>query len=197
LWVGRLAGAAVLIAVVVAGSPVRPAQPAVPRSAQAATPAAATLVRATVTIQHRGAGIPAVIVIRLQPPSAAGDGELLLSMFQRERNLTKINRRVLEPIARGMYRTELLFPSGGHWGYYMRFGPGQAGYAGSGIVDLTPEAGVVDTFTAVLHSGLRGAPPYVQPLGYAAFGALAALALAGVWAVLAWLRSARFGRSAA
>lgn len=79
----------------------------------------------------------------------------------------------------------------------MRFGPGQAGYAGSGVVDLTPEAGIVDTFTAVLRTGLRGAPPYVQPLGYAAFGVLAVLALAGVWAVLAWLNSARLGRSAA
>lgn len=106
-------------------------------------------------------------------------------MFQRERITT--NRRVLEPIARGMYRTEFLFPAAGHWGYYMRFGLGQAGFSSSGVVDLTPEAGIVDTFTAVLHSGLRGAPAYVQPLGYAAFGLIAALALAGVWVILAKL----------
>jgi hypothetical protein len=149
---------------------------------------------AEVTIRHRGPSLPAVVLIRLQPQSAAGNGELLLSMFQRDGSV--INRRVLEPIARGVYRTEFPFPSGGHWGYYMRFGPGQAGYSGAGIVDLTPEAGVVDTFTAVLHSGLRRAPPYVQTLGYSAFGILAALALAGVWAILAWLRAARVGRAA-
>lgn len=193
MWIGLLAGVLVLAAVTIAGSPAR-AAPAGPPSDRAATPAATARVTAAVTIRHRGPGLPAVVLIRLQPLSAVGDGELLLSMFD-GRGTT--NRRVLEPVARGMYRTEFPFPSGGHWGYYLRFGPGQAGYAGTGVVDLTPQAGIVDTFTAVLHSGLRGVPPYVQPLGYAAFGVLAALALAGVWAILGWLSSARLGRSAA
>ena len=183
-----------LAAVTVAGSPVRAAPPVGPPSDRAATSAAAARVTAEITIRHRGPGLPAVVVVRLQPLSAAGGGELLLSMFDRRGT---INRRVLEAVARGTYRAEFLFPSGGRWGYYVRFGPGQAGYAGAGVIDMTPEAGLVETFTAVLHSGLRGAPQYVQPLGYAAFGVLAVLALAGVWAILAWLSSARGSRSAA
>jgi hypothetical protein len=78
---------------------------------------------------------------------------------------------------------------GGTWGYYLRFGPGQAGYASGGIVDLSPEAGAVETFTAVFRRGLSRAPQYVQTLGYAVFGLMAALALAGVWAILGWLRA--------
>ncbi len=183
-----------LAAVTVGELPVRAAPPAGSPSDRAAATAAAARVTAEITIRHRGPGLPAVVMVRLRPPAAAGDGELLLSIFDRR---GKVNRRVLEPVARGTYRTEFPFPSGGHWGYYLRFGPGQAGYAGAGVIDITPEAGIVETFTAVLHSGLRGVPPYVQSLGYAFFGGLAVLALAGVWAILAWLSSARGSRSAA
>ncbi len=181
--IGWLAGGVVVVAVTFVGLPAR-----------AAPPDAATRVTAEVTIQHRGPDRPGIVTIRMHPPYAAGDGELLLSIFQHHGGV--INRHVLEPVARGVYRTEFLFPSGGRWGYYMRFGPGQAGYASSGILDLTPEAGTVDTFTAVFRSGLARAPRYVQSLGYAAFGLIAALALAGVWAILAWLRTGRLGQPA-
>lgn len=194
MWIGRLAGAVALVGVTLIASTAGAATPAGPPSKRVATLAAAARVTAEVTIRHRGPGLPAVVLIRLHPQSAAGNGELLLSMFHRDGRV--INRRVLEPMARGVYGTEFPFPSGGTWGYYMRFGPGQAGYSGGGIVDLTPEAGVVDTFRAVLHSGFRGVPPYVQTLGYSAFGILAALALAGVWAILAWVRTARLARAA-
>ena len=185
---GWLASAVLLGAVALFGMPAVGASTARFPPAASGTSTAVARVTGEVTIRHRGPGLPSVVTVRLDPPGATGDGELLLSIFQRDG--TVINRHVLQPIGRGVYRAEFVFPSGGSWGYYMRFGPGQAGYASGGIVDLTPEAGTVDTFGAVFRSGLRRAPRYVQPLGYAAFGLMAALALAGVWAILAWLRTA-------
>lgn len=72
----------------------------------------------------------------------------------------------------------------------MRFGPGQAGFVSAGVVDITPDGGKADAFTGVFHRGLGRAPGFVQPLGYAAFGLIAALALASVSWILVWLRAA-------
>ncbi len=185
---GGLASGVVLGALVLFGMPAAEASTARFPPAASGMSTAVARVTGEVTIRHRGPGLPSVVTVRLYPPGAAGDGELLLSIFQRDG--TVINRHVLQPIGPGVYKAEFVFPSGGSWGYYMRFGPGQAGYASGGIVDLTLEAGTVDTFAAVFRSGLRRAPQYVQPLGYAAFGLMAALALAGVWAILAWLKTA-------
>ena len=87
-----------------------------------------------------------------------------------------------------MYRVEYPFPADGAWRYYMRFGPGQAGFASAGYIGITNQAGGVDQAHAVFRSGLRRAPAYVQPLGYAAFGLIAALAIAGITVVLARMR---------
>lgn len=193
LWIGRLAGAAVLVAVTIAGPLTRAASPVGLPFAQAATSSRAARITAVITIRHLGPGRPSTVTIRLQPPYAARGGELLISMFQGAGSV--INRRVLEPRAPGVYRAEFLFPSGGRWGYYLRFGPGQAGYVSTGIVDLTPEAAIEESFTAVFYSSLTRAPRYVQPLGYAAFGLIAALALAGIWVILARLRTGLLGRS--
>lgn len=164
---------------------------------------AANAITAQVTITHRVPGHPSRVSIRVNPPSAPGSGELLLSIYNPD---GVVNRHVLEPVAPGVYEAEYVFPKGGTWRYYMRFGQGQAGFASVGYVGITPEAGAVDTASAVFRTGLRRAPAYVQPLGYAAFGLMAALALAGVSGVLVRLRNhplsqpmrgARSGRSGA
>jgi hypothetical protein len=152
----------------------------VPARSLASRPAA-TVVRAQIVIVHRGTGSPSLVSIRVDPPSAAGRGELLLSIYN---TAGIINRQVLESVAPGVYEAQYVFPVGGTWRYYMRFGPGQAGFASAGYVHITPEAGSVDSANAVFRSGLRRAPAYVQPLGYAAFGLMALLALAGVSAIL-------------
>ncbi len=141
-------------------------------------------VTAQVTIEHRGSGRPSLVRVRLDPPTAAGGGELLLSIYNGE---GVINRHALQPVAPGVYQDEYVFPQGGLWRYYMRFGPGQAGFASADHVSITPEAGTVDTFSAVFRNDLARAPGFVQPLGYAAFGLIASLALAGVSAILVWL----------
>lgn len=143
-------------------------------------------VTAAMTIRHQGSGRPSLVLVRLDPAAAAGRGELLLSLFSR---LGVTNRQVLEPAGMGVYQARYVFPVGGDWGYYMRFGPGQAGFASAGVVHITPEAEAIDSATGTFHSGLRGAPGYVQTLGYAAFGLMAALSLVGVSWILARLRS--------
>ena len=153
-----------------------------------ASPVAVPEVTARITIVHRGLGYPSLVTIRVDPPSAAGRAELLLSIYN---TAGVINRHVLEPVAPGAYEAEYVFPAGGIWRYYMRFGLGQAGLASAGYVRITAKTGSTDSASAVFRSGLRRAPAYVQPLGYAAFGLMAVLALAGVSAIL--IRLARCG----
>jgi len=145
-------------------------------------------VTAAMTIRHEGPGRPSLVLVGLDPATAAGRGELLLSIFSR---VGVTNRQVLEPSGMGVYQAHYLFPVGGAWGYYMRFGPGQAGFSSAGVVHITLEAGGIDSASGIFHSGLRGAPGYVQTLGYAAFGLMAALSLAGVsWTLEQRLRAA-------
>jgi len=180
--VRRLAGAVVPAAAVLiggsslAGSP-GPSEP----------PTGGVRITAQVTIKHLGPGRPSLVLVRLDPPAAAGGGELLLSIFT-PGGVT--NRQVLQPTGAGVYQAKYAFPSGGRWGYHMRFGPGQAGFVSAGVVDITPDEGGIDTYTAVFHSGLGRVPVFVQPLGYAAFGLIAAMALTGVSRILVWLRTA-------
>lgn len=180
--VSWLAGAVVLGATVLLGALARAGSPG-----PSEQPAGTVRVTAQVTIQHRGPSRPSLVFVRLDPPAAAGGGELLLSIFKRG-GVT--NRHVLQPIGLGVYRAEYVFPSGGTWGYYMRFGTGQAGFVSAGVVDITADGGKADTFTGVFHGRLGRAPGFVLPLGYAAFGLIAALALASVSWILVWLRSA-------
>jgi len=160
--------------------------------------AAAAPVAAHVTITHAGPGRPSAVEVRLDPPAAARGGELLLSIYNGK---GVVNRHVLRPGADGVYRAAYPFPTRGVWRYYMRFGAGQAGFTSAGVASISPDAGSVDTFTAAFRSGSAGVPAAVQPLGYAAFGLIAAGALAGVSAILARLRrarcEARSGRSGA
>jgi hypothetical protein len=153
-----------------------------------ASPVAVPEVTARITIAHRVLGHPSLVTIRVDPPSAAGRGELLFSIYN---TAGVINRHVLEPIAPGAYEAEYVFPAGGIWRYYMRFGLGQAGFASAGYVRITAKTGSTDSASAVFRSGLRRAPAYAQPLGYAAFGLMAVLALAGVSTIL--IRLARCG----
>ena len=153
-----------------------------------ASPVAVPEVTARITIVHRGVGYPSLVRIRVDPPSAAGRGELLLSIYN---TAGVINRHVLEPVAPGAYEAEYVFPAGGIWRYYMRFGLGQAGFTSAGYVRITAKTGSTDSANAVFRSGLRRAPALVQPFGYAAFGLMAVLALAGVSAIL--IRLARCG----
>ncbi len=143
----------------------------------------------TVSIRHRVPGAPSIVEIRLTPPDAAGGAELLLSMTRPNPERYVKKRSVLTPAAPGVYRLEYTFPEGGIWYFYVRYGPGQAGFSASSPRDVDPRAGGEDTFTMRMRRGLStGVPAWIQPLGYAAFGLAAALALAGVAAILNRLR---------
>ena len=143
----------------------------------------------TLTIRHHVPGTPSTVEVRLTPPDAAGGRELFLSMTKptRERYLKK--RRVLTPGAAGVYRLEYTFPENGIWYFYLRYGPGQAGFYAFAPLAVDPRVGGEDTVTIRVRRGLsNGVPAWVQPLGYAAFGLVAALALAGVLVILNHLR---------
>lgn len=140
---------------------------------------------AQIAIADGGSGRPSLVTVRVAPPDAPRGGEMLLSMF---RPGGMINRQVLEPAAPGVYRGWYVFPVAGTWWYYARFGPGQWGSVAGGPMDVGGTPGTVDRAALTFRGKRRRAPEYVQPLGYAAFGLLGALALAGITAVLAGLR---------
>ena len=143
----------------------------------------------TVSVRHRGPDLASVIEIRLTPQNAAGNGELYLSMIKPTPGGYLKMRRVLTPATRGVYLFEYRFPEEGNWEFYLRYGPGQAGYSALTLADISPRVGGVDTFTSQMRRGyFERVPGWVQPLGYAAFGLLAALALAGVAAIMHHLR---------
>lgn len=136
-------------------------------------------------IEHKGPGLPSLVQFRLDPPNAAGGGELLVSISKGQ---GLVKRGVLQPVAPGVYEFEYIFPEGGVWFLYVRFGPGQAGLVSTPYVHVLLQAGTEDTFGGVFRRGLANVPGYVLPLGYAAFGVIGALALGGVTAILLWLR---------
>lgn len=130
-----------------------------------------------------------MVEVRLTPPDAAGGGELFLSITKPnpERYLKK--RRVLTPTTAGVYRLDYPFPENGIWYFYLRYGPGQAGFYAFTPLGVEPRTGGEDTVTMRMRRGLsNGVPAWVQPFGYAVFGLVAALALAGVLGILNHLR---------
>jgi hypothetical protein len=173
---GALVAAAVAAGAVRAGGAAWTSRPA---------PRASAPVRAAITITHRGPGRPSSVEVRVVPPGAAHGGELLLSIY---RPGVAVNRRALEPAAPGVYRAQYLFPVDGAWRYYMRFGPGQAGFVTAGYIGIANQPAGVDAAASRFRSGLRRAPAYVQPLGYAACGLIAAVAVAAIAAVLSEVR---------
>ncbi len=143
----------------------------------------------TLDIRHQVPGTPSIVEVRLTPPDTARGGELFLSMTKPtpERYLKK--RRVLTPAAAGVYRLEYPFPESGIWYFYLRYGPGQAGFYAFAPLAVDPRPGGEDTVTMRMRRGLSaGVPAWIQPLGYAAFGLVAVLALAGVLVILNHLR---------
>jgi hypothetical protein len=138
---------------------------------------------ASVSLTPTPSGSTAVEV-RLEPRDATR-GELYLSLTSLEQRGLH-HRRVLRPLEPGVYGLEYTFPRGGVWGFYVRFGPGQAGFVGFGRLPITGEA---QQLRLELTDGFaREVPPYVQPLGYALFGLLATLALAGTTLLLRRVR---------
>ena len=163
--------------------------PALARQPSRAAPPPQDAPSVTLTIRHQVPGTPSIVEVRLIPPDAAQGRELFLSMTKPnpERYLKK--RRVLTPAAAGVYRLEYTFPENGIWYFYLRYGPGQAGFYAFAPLAVDPRPGGEDTVTMRMRRGLsNGVPAWVQPLGYAAFALVALLALAGVLVILSHLR---------
>ncbi len=142
---------------------------------------------ATVSVIPQGDQQPNVVEVRLEPRDASTGGELFLSLSRGRRH----ERRVLRQTEPGTYRLIYAFPEQGVWNVYLRFGAGQAGSVAWGKL-LVPVAGErVGSVSMRFRSGFaRAVPRYVQPLGYAVFGVLASLAVAGVAYLLRRIRYA-------
>ncbi|HEX7002844.1 MAG TPA: hypothetical protein VF168_01495 [Trueperaceae bacterium] len=97
-------------------------------------------------------------------------------------------RKGIRPQTDGSYRSQVTIPEGGEWGVYLRYGVAQAGYAGYGRLAVPPPGESSSTIVR-LASGFAGeVPPYVQPLGFAVFGAIALATLFGLRALLQRVR---------
>lgn len=129
-------------------------------------------------------GQPSQILVQLEPHGVAGKTELMLSITQGRTHY----RQVLQPLGQDQYRLEYRFPQGGSWNFYLRYGPGQAGYVGSINEVIQPGSGNTQEIDLKLFNGYSGnVPAYVQPLGFAAFGLLALAALLSVVWLLRWI----------
>ena len=132
---------------------------------------------ATVSVTPQGERQASTVEVRLGPHDTNAGGELFLSLSRGRLH----ERRVLQQAEPGTYRLAYAFPEQGMWDVYMRYGAGQAG----SVVwtNLTvPAAGErAEAMSVRFQDGFaRVVPNYVQPLGYAAFGVLVALAGLGV-----------------
>lgn len=143
---------------------------------------------ARIAVADEGTDRSSLVTVRISPADAPRGGEILLSMF---RPGGTINRQVLEPASPGLYRGRYVFSVSGTWWYYLRFGPGQWGSVATGYLLIAGQPGTVDHGFATFRSERRRAPEWVQPLGYAAFGLIGAIALACITAVLVRIR--RYG----
>ena len=143
----------------------------------------ARTLQASVRVERQGGTVN--YEVRLEQPS---NDQLIVNVWrlgQTARRADGLDRRSLpiDPSEPGVYRFSLP-ASGGDWRYYARVGPGQAGYVGNGELLMPQSDGTVSTGWSLYNSFEDSVPDYVQPVGYAVFFAIAALALGGTAFVL-------------
>lgn len=142
---------------------------------------------ATVTVTPQGERQPSTVEVRLEPQDANPGGELFLSLSRGRLH----ERRVLQQAEPGTYRLSYAFPEQGVWDVYLRYGAGQAGSVAWTNLSVPAAGERAEAVSVRLQDGFaRAVPHYVQPLGYAAFGVLAALAVLGVAYLLRRIRRA-------
>lgn len=142
---------------------------------------------ATVTVTPQGERQPSIVEVRLRPQDANPGGELFLSLSRGRLH----KRRVLQQAEPGTYRLAYAFPEQGVWDVYLRYGAGQAGSVAWTNLSVPAAGERAEAVSVRLQDGFaRAVPSYVQPLGYAAFGVLAALAVLGVAYLLRRIRRA-------
>lgn len=161
----------------------------------------ALLVALAATASARiGESVATVIV------SPVGDGERIAIEVQTNPDITRrheltlfLNRRnaddrpfslIVPPIEPGLYRVERALPAGS-WNLTLRYGVGLDLYYTWMRVDLDPVDGIALRRGALFEGDLgENVPALVQPLGFAVFGLVAAVALGLVVAVLRGLKRA-------
>ena len=142
---------------------------------------------ATVSLTPQGDRQASTVEVRLEPQDANAGGELFLSLSRGRLH----ERRVLQQAEPGTYRLFYAFPAPGTWDVYLRYGAGQAGSVAWTNLSVPAAGERAEAVSVRFQDGFaRAVPNYVQPLGYAAFGVLAALAVLGVAYLLRRIRRA-------
>lgn len=142
---------------------------------------------ATVSVTPQGERQASTVEVRLEPQDANAGGELFLSLSRGRLH----ERRVLQQAEPGTYRLSYAFPEQGMWDVYLRYGAGQAGSVAWTNLSVPAAGERAEAVSVRFQDGFaRAVPNYVQPLGYAAFGVLAALAVLGVAYLLRRIRHA-------
>jgi hypothetical protein len=123
------------------------------------------------------------VEVRINPPTF---DQLLIWLWQPGGTFQRGFSRPVNPSQPGVYRFELP-TQGGMWNYYMRVGPGQAGFIGRGRMFAPDTVGGSSESRGLLQNQFDDTvPAYVQPVGYTVWAVTAALAL--------WLVAVILGR---
>jgi hypothetical protein len=143
-----------------------------------------------VSVERKADTGPGLVEVSLAPEDS-WRGSVFISLYRGPFH----ERKEIRPDAEGRYRLEARLPPGDETGIYLRYGPGQSGYAGSSWITL-PASGGTSVSDVSLANGFSGSvPAYVQPLGFLAFALVAVLTLAGLGSLLQVIRAARDGYS--
>ena len=148
-------------------------------------------------VEPKGGEGPVRFELRIDP-DVVGRGEVRLFLFPRGGEGLGVSR-IAPPAEPGLWTFEVPREAferrageaeEGFWGASFRYGVGLDLWYGFAWVDPTPDA-MATRYAGVFRGGLGDAPSWIQPVGFAVFGAILAGVLALVGAVLARLRRAQ------
>ena len=138
---------------------------------------------ATFNVTSNPDGKTSSVELRVTPPT---NDQLLIWVWQIGGTFQRGFSQPVNPSQPGVYRFDVP-TQGGVWNYYMRVGPGQAGFIGRGRIFAPDTVGNTLESRGLLQNQFEDTvPAYVQPVGYALWAVVAALAL--------WLVAVILGR---
>jgi hypothetical protein len=140
-------------------------------------------VETTITQNPSGS---ALIEVRTDPDMRTG-GEMRFVLYRTDNDARTFDARVVPPLERGLYRLEYPLTKGS-WEIQLRFGTGIELYE-TWISFYSEPTAPPQNFRTMFYGSLDpNTPRYVQPLGFAIFALMLAIALTLVITILRWLK---------
>jgi hypothetical protein len=106
-----------------------------------------------VSVERKADTGPGLVEVSLAPEDS-WRGSVFISLYRGPFH----ERKEIRPDAEGRYRLEARLPPGDETGIYLRYGPGQSGYAGSSWITL-PASGGTSVSDVSLANGFSGSFP--------------------------------------